>query len=175
MNDQLGELSRDSEQMRLRYQRHLVQPPAAVWAALTESDQLRHWLPCDIIGERRAGAQIRLPFWPAQMEAYSIPDDQSSLSGEIRVWDPPRTFEWTWDVDVLRWEMASDGEGTMLTFTTWLGQSEGPEYPTAQVAAGWHICLNELIELVETGTVVVRLVDLETAKWEAAYGKALDS
>lgn len=175
MNNELGEVSRDGARVRLRYRRRLDRPPGDVWTALTESDRLRHWLPCDVVGERRTGAPISLPFWDAQLQAYDIPADQSALSGEIRVWDPPHVFEWTWDVDLLRWELAADGDGTLLTFTTWLGESENQEYPVAQVAAGWHICLDELIELVETGTVVVQLVDVATAEWEARYGELVKS
>ena len=70
---------------------------------------------------------------------------------------------------------APSDEGTLLTFTTWLGESEDHDYPVAQVAAGWHVCLEELIELVQTGTVRVRLVDASTAEWEARYQELIGS
>jgi hypothetical protein len=74
-----------------------------VWGAITRSDHLVHWLPCDIVGPRRAGAAIELPLRPPQVERYGIETPQ--LRGEIRVWDRPAVFEWTWDTDVLRWEL----------------------------------------------------------------------
>ncbi len=61
---------------------------------------LRHWMPCDIVGERRAGAKLELPFWPENVEGYHLEDDPV-LYGEIEVWDPPRRFDWTWDGDRL--------------------------------------------------------------------------
>ncbi len=107
----------------LRFVRHLAHPPEKVWRAITESEHLQHWMPCDIVGERRAGATVELPFWPAHVEAYDIEDP--ILAGEIRVWDPPSVFEWTWASDLLRWELVPDGDGTVLTLTTWFGDA-GP-------------------------------------------------
>ena len=53
----LGELVRDGERVGLRFVRVYPHPVERVWRALTESDQLRYWLPCDIVGERRPGAR----------------------------------------------------------------------------------------------------------------------
>ncbi|WP_432420569.1 SRPBCC domain-containing protein [Nocardia carnea] len=46
----------------------LAHPPAKVWRALTESEHLRHWFPADILGERRAGAEVRFRLWPESVE-----------------------------------------------------------------------------------------------------------
>ncbi|MBK9367468.1 MAG: SRPBCC domain-containing protein [Deltaproteobacteria bacterium] len=121
--DPLGEVRRDGDRWSLRYVRLLRHSPEKVWAAITRSEHLAHWLPCDILGERRAGARVELPFWPETAQKYGLTDPP--LLGEIRVWDPPHVFEWTWDVDLLRFELAPEGEGTRLTFTTWLGDSDG--------------------------------------------------
>ena len=115
----LGTIRRQPNGLSVRYVRRFRHPPERVWQALTESDHLRHWMPCDIVGERRAGATIELPFWPDHVSKYDI--ETPTLHGEIRVFQPPAVFEWTWDTDVLRWELAPDGDGTVLTFTTLLG------------------------------------------------------
>jgi uncharacterized protein YndB with AHSA1/START domain len=154
----------------LRFERRLRHPPEKVWRALTESEHLQHWMPADIVGERRAGAPIELPFWPAQVERYRI--EQPVLHGEIRVWEPPEVFEWTWDVDVLRWELRADGEGTVLTFTTRLGEPSA-EHP-ANTAAGYHVCLDQLIELLDTGSVGP-LEDADVSELEQRYGEALSA
>lgn len=133
----------------LRYERHLAHPPDKVWRALTESEHLRHWFPADIVGERRAGAPLELPFWPAQVERYGIEDPV--LTGEIRAWDPPRLFEWTWEDDLLRWELAPDGDGTLLVFTTWLRDTGAASVTSS--GAGYHVCLDRLAELLDTGSV----------------------
>lgn len=98
----LGELIRKDDRVGLRFVRRYHHPIERVWRALTESDQLRFWMPCDIVGERRAGARITLPFWPGHVAKYSI--TEPVLDGEIQVWEPPTRFGWTWGGDVLLWE-----------------------------------------------------------------------
>ena len=175
MTDRLGEFLHDGDRLGLRYERQLRQPPEVVWRAITESDQLAHWLPCDIVGERRAGADVTLEFWPSHVERYQIPRNQIRLPGEIRVWDPPRVFEWMWDVDVLRFELSPVPSGTRLVFTTWIGESDDHDYPPASTAAGYHICLEQLMELVESGGVRVPLVDRSTVALEKAYEQSRHS
>lgn len=156
--DRLGTVLRDDDRVGLRYVRHLHHSPERVWRALTESDQLRHWFPCDMVGERREGAELSLPFWPEHLEAYGI--EEPAAPGRIHVWDPPRVFEWSWDTDRLRWELAGDHGATVLTFTVWVGDpmahGEGGGSPdeatgTASAAAGYHVCLDHLEVLLQEG------------------------
>lgn len=153
----------------VRFERHLRHAPPKVWRALTESEHLAHWLPCDIVGDRRPGAPIRLVFWPPQIEKYGI--DSPELPGQIRTWDPPHVFEWTWDTDVLRWELEPTDDGTRLTFTTWLGPD--PE-GTANAAAGYHVCLDQLTELLDSGTAGPLVeADAHVEPLQRAYRAAL--
>jgi uncharacterized protein YndB with AHSA1/START domain len=131
----------------LRFVRELAHPIDKVWSAITEREHLRSWMPCDIVGERREGASLRLPFWPEVLDKHGF--DDPGLTGTVRVWDPPRTFEWSWDTDVVRFELAGDDRLTVLTLTTWLsGKDAGP----AQTAAGYHVCLDHLAQVLETGS-----------------------
>lgn len=148
MSRELGEVIRDAERTGLRFVRRLDHPVERVWAAITESEGLRAWLPCDIVGERRAGAAIELPFWPAQVEKYEIAEPV--LSGRIEVWDPPRVFQWTWGGDVLRFELEPDDHATTLRFTTWL-ETADPD-PMRKKAAGYHVCLQALAIWLDTGS-----------------------
>lgn len=158
----LGHVERTATGWLLRFERRLRHSPEQVWRALTETEHLRHWLPVDIVGERRAGAALELPFWPDVVERYGI--ETPTLPGEIRVWDPPRTFEWTWDADVIRFELAPDGDDTLLVLTTWAA----PEPHATRVGAGYHTCLDNLASVLATGTAP-RLVDADTAALEARY------
>ena len=158
----------DEGRWAVRYERRLAHPPEKVWRAITEPEHLVHWLPADIVGERRAGAPIELRFWPAQLEKYDIADPV--LPGEIREWDPPRLFEWTWDTDLLRFELEPDGDDTVLTFTTWFGDGD----VAAGAGAGYHLCLDELAELLDTGSVAP-LDDAEVLVWEARYTSAIEA
>ena len=128
---------------------------------------LKHWMPCDIVGERKEGADIELPFWPAQVERYSI--EETAVYGKILVWNPYEVFEWIWDTNVLRWELEAVADGTLLTLTTWLGKEV---HMAKDAAAGYHVCLNQLIELLDTGTVGP-LEDADVARWDRKYAEAV--
>lgn len=167
-DDDLGTLQRTDDGYVVRFERIFAHPRQKVWAAITESEHLAHWLPCDIVGERTAGAAITLPFWPAHVERYGI--DTPELDGHIEVWDPPSVFEWWWSTDRLRWELHDIADGTRLVFTTWLGpQGHG----AAGTAAGYHACLANLTELLDTGTAPP-LVDVDVTPFETAYGELVD-
>ena len=131
-NERLGTLLPDGG---LQYVRRLAHAPEKVWRALTEGEHLVHWFPADIVGERRPGAKLELPFWPAQVERYSIPE--SVTYGELVAWEPPWLFELTWDTDRLRWELEPDDGGTVLTLTTWLGDTSPQSLTNA--GAGYHV------------------------------------
>jgi uncharacterized protein YndB with AHSA1/START domain len=164
----LGEVLRRGDQWGLRYERILQHPPERVWKALTESNDLRHWMPCDIVGERRAGAEIELVFWPDHVERYGI--EEPVTYGTILTWDPHRVFEWTWDTDLLRWELEPVEGGTRLTLTTWLGKDVDV---AKDAAAGYHVCLDQLIELLDSGSTGP-LVDADVERWEQEYAEAVD-
>jgi uncharacterized protein YndB with AHSA1/START domain len=162
----LGELIHDGDRVGLRFIRRYPHPIERVWRAITESDQLRFWMPCDIVGERRTGAPISLPFWPGHVEKYAI--EEPALSGEIQIWEPPARFGWTWGGDVLLWELAQVAGGTELTFRTW---PEDPDLAAAvSTAGGYHLCLAELSLLLDTGTAPPMIeVDAVAFRLEEAY------
>lgn len=177
----MGEILRDGDRVGIRYVRRLQHPREKVWRALTRSDELRHWFPCDIVGERAAGATIQLPFWPDHVEAYGI--DTPVISGRIHVWQPPAVFEWFWDTDHLRWELADDDGATVLTFTTWIGepQAHGADggspddaTGTASAGAGYHTCLDYLERTLD-GDRSRSLIDANTTGLEGAYRRRVDA
>jgi hypothetical protein len=124
-------------------------------------------MPCDIVGDRRAGADIDLVFWLDHVERYAI--EEPVTHGKILSWDPPRVFEWTWDTDVLRWELEPFEGGTKLTLTSWLGKDIDV---AKDAAAGYHVCLDQLIKLLDTGSTGP-LVDADVSRWEARYAEAV--
>lgn len=157
VEQRLGEVLRDGDEVGLRYRRLLAHRPEKVWRALTESEHLRHWFPADIVGERRAGAALRLPFWGEtvehareELEESGIDPDDAELSGELLAWEPDRLFEFTWAGDRLRFELEPHGGGTRLTLTVWLLGEQGPHGP-AGTATGFHVCLDALEEVLDSG------------------------
>jgi uncharacterized protein YndB with AHSA1/START domain len=159
----LGQIVRDDAVVSLHYERHLSHPPERVWRALTESDDLRHWMPCDIVGPREAGAEVIVPFWDDVVDRYEI--ENPVLTGRIVTWDPHRSFAWEWDDELLTYELEPTDTGTRLTLVVRLGQnSPGAD----KVAAGYHVCLDHLIALVDT-EAPRSLVDADPSALEALY------
>ena len=132
MFDDLGELDRSGDALRLRFVRRVPHSPEKVFRALTEPQHLSAWFPTDIVGERRAGAALKFEFREGE---------GPTIEGTLLAYDPPRVVEYQWgDDETLRFELAPDGDGTVLTFVNTfadLGKA-------ARDAAGWHTCLDLL-------------------------------
>lgn len=168
--DLLGTVLREGDRLGLRFERTLRHAPEKVWRAITESEHLAQWFPCDLVGERRPRASIELVFWPAHVEKYGI--TEPVLPGQLRVYDPPAVLEFTWGGDVVRFDLAPDGEGTLLVLTTWL--EDGEHEAAYRTAAGYHLCLANLRELLDDGKVSTPLVDVDVSGAEAVYARAMD-
>lgn len=84
-----------------------------------------------IVGERREGAEVELPFWPAHLDAYSDRIEEPVTHGRILTWRPPELFEWTWDTDFLRYHVCLDQLEELL--------DGGPRQPLVEVdVAPWE-------------------------------------
>ena len=132
MNDTT--LLTDREPPGVRLVRDLPDPPAVVWRALTEREQLRSWFPCDVIvrgGRWVPGAAITFPFPPEVIEI--------TLTGEVLEVEEPRRLAFSWGDETLRFELTPHGEGTRLVLTNELPAARG-----ARNAAGWDVCLERL-------------------------------
>jgi uncharacterized protein YndB with AHSA1/START domain len=132
----------------LVFVRELRHPPDKVWRALTEPSELREWAPFD--ADRDLGAMGN-----ATLRMAGADDDGEPVVSKCRVSkaERPNLLEYTWDEDVLRWELVETPAGTRLTLRhtlsdkTWL----------PKVAAGWHICL-DVVERALVGEPIGRIV-----------------
>ena len=121
------------------FRRHIRKPLEKVWAALTVPERLADWLAAaSIEPDLRVGARFTLQF---AMNDFRV-------AGEIVELDPPRLIAWTWPgpdagastpPGVVRFELAPDGEGCVLTLTD---GGAGNIHPNQ--AAGWHTHLEGL-------------------------------
>ena len=115
-DDRYGDLEIDGDQATITFRRHLPHPVATVWAALTDPAERAAWFGETTI-DPRAGGTI-------EMVATDPPAavDAKRMTGRILVWDPPHVLEHEWrqrivEDGVVRYELAEDGAGTLLTFT----------------------------------------------------------
>jgi uncharacterized protein YndB with AHSA1/START domain len=124
------EAQQDGDRWTLVFVRTLPHPPAKVWAALTEPDQLRAWAP--FVPDRDLGRT-----GPAILTMIDGETDMELPPATVNRADPPALLEYTWGGDLLRWELATDGDGTRLTLRHTVADAQ----LVSKVAAGWHLCL----------------------------------
>ena len=135
---------RNGERWTLVFTRELRHDPEAVWVALTDPRDLREWAPFD------ADRNLGVPGDAVLTMAGGVGDEQTSA--HVRIADRPRLLEYTWDADLLRWELEPTAKGTRLT----LRHTTNREW-TARVAAGWHICI-DVMERYLDGDPIGRIV-----------------
>ena len=132
-----AKLLADRPRPAVRLERYLADPPAVVWQALAEREQLRSWFPSDVIvsgGRWEVGAAITFPFPPEVIDL--------TLTGEVLEVDEPHVVAFTWGEDTLRFELSGEREGTRLILI-----DELPQGAAARNAAGWERCLDRLAGL----------------------------
>lgn len=115
----------------VRFERRVAHPVDAVWRVVTEPAELAHWFPGEVAVDLQLGGAMRFTFAP-----------DAVYDGEVVELDPPHRFSFLWGKDLLRFELATDGDGTRLTLLHVLNE-EG-ESAAAKTAAGWHVCLDAL-------------------------------
>ena len=150
----------DGSRPAVRLERRLPDPPATVWRALTEREQLRSWFPCDVIvegGEWVIGAVITFPFPPEVIDM--------TLTGEVLEVDEPRLLVFTWGDDTLRFELSPFGDGTLLVLIDELAASGA-----ARNAAGWDTCLDRLAGLEPAPDAWQPRFEAYAARFEPAVG-----
>lgn len=144
----------------VRLERRLPDPPASVWRALTERDQLRTWFPCDVIvegGRWTPGARISFPF-PPEMNV--------TLEGAVLEVDEPNRLAFTWGEETLSFELSPDAGGTRLVLV-----DELPASHAARNAAGWAVCLDRLAGVTPEEDSWRPRFDRHVAEFEPIVGK----
>ena len=118
--------------------RDLRHPPAAVWAALTEPDQLVAWAPFTAGRDLGATGEATLTM------IDGVDGDRVDLAVTVTRAEPAAVLEYTWGSDELRWELAATVGGTRLTLRHRVGSRDD----LARAAAGWHLCFDVLDSLL---------------------------
>jgi uncharacterized protein YndB with AHSA1/START domain len=158
MPDQSAYADYDASTASLTFIRSLSHTPVVVWRALTEADELRHWFPCAVTGEVRAGAELTFTFPGTDYEPWS---------GQVVTCEPPRLLAFEWGPDQLRFELESAANGgTVLTLTVALETSD----KAARDGAGWHQCLGQLTRQVEHRDGRAPTMEI-TDEWRAYYAE----
>jgi uncharacterized protein YndB with AHSA1/START domain len=134
----VGIVAASGDAFSVSFDRRISAPVEAVWAAVTEREQLTRWF-TDTTIEQRVGGDVVVDFGEA-----------GSASGTVLAWQPPRLLELEWRSDVtsasiLRVELEPDGEGTRLR----LEHRNISEELAQDLGAGWHAYLDGLADLFD--------------------------
>jgi uncharacterized protein YndB with AHSA1/START domain len=133
--------------------RRYRQPVAKVWAALATPARLAEWMGVDWLGdpELREGAAFDYRFRNSDLESR----------GKVLRFEPPHLLEHSWFDNlppgaIVRWTLAADGEGSLLTLThLFRAPDDAP-----RTAAGWTQLLDSLAaslgEAAESGEGMAR-------------------
>jgi uncharacterized protein YndB with AHSA1/START domain len=128
----------------LRFERTFPHQQAKVWAAITQASQLRQWF-VEILDYDRselnftAGEGTELRFVPTL-------DDLPSGHGVVTQMDPPHLLEYTWDDEILRWELYAEGDGACrLMFSNTVADPD----TAAALEAGWQKGLDTLAAMLD--------------------------
>jgi uncharacterized protein YndB with AHSA1/START domain len=123
--------------------RDFGRPVEKVWPWLTDPDRLRQWSP---IVPDRAFDEV------GPREVRENPEDDP-VTGDVLALDPPHELAHRWGDDVVRWRLTPTPTGCRLT----LEQTMRDRGPAAMNAAGWHICLDVLDDVLN-GKATARAV-----------------
>jgi uncharacterized protein YndB with AHSA1/START domain len=135
LNESLGVLTSDGAARELRFERRLKQPPAKVWAALTDPERIMAWLYAkDVVVEPRVGGLYRLHFT----------NSDHRMDNVVTRFEPPTVFEHSFGApdSIVTWTLAPDGEGTRLTLVHRLEAAQ--HGMVLQTLSGWHDILVQL-------------------------------
>jgi uncharacterized protein YndB with AHSA1/START domain len=143
----------------LRFERRLAHPVARVWSAITDPEQLRAWFPAVVDFDLTRGAKLMFRPTPEQVRRFGLAEDGvTAPNGEVTQVDPPRLLEYTWDREVLRWELVPEGDAACrLIFTNTFDDGAA----VTEAAAGWHAGL-DVVEAQLNGE------ELDWSPWDRA-------
>jgi uncharacterized protein YndB with AHSA1/START domain len=147
------------------FERRIGHPIEAVWAALTEPEELAAWLGAGTV-EPREGGHVSIRTGPRDR-----PERQRMISGRVLAWDPPRLLEHEWiqpglEISVVRYELEPDAGGTILRLTHRRSVAPG----ATGGRAGWHAYLDRLVAHLDG--LPVPVWSERRAEVQDAYGEA---
>jgi len=136
---ELGTIRRIGNRFEARIERLIGHDQTAVWKMLTDSSLLPQWLAPGELALHKGG--------PAKL---NFPESGTDIDSVVTDVDPPRVIEYSWSSKAeperpLRWETAPVTDGTRLTLTLTIPDTED----IARTCAGWEAHLEMLAAAME--------------------------
>jgi len=138
----LGLVTRRGDHYDVRFERQYGRPVETVWRALTEPARLADWM----------GVSHVEPFVGGRFDL--IQDSAAPMTGQVRVWEPPKVLEFSWSNDdapdsIIRYELTATEGGTRMVFV----QSGIQIARSALMLPGWHWLFDRLGNALDGSTV----------------------
>lgn len=146
----LGKITKNEQHFTVTMERMYKHPAEMVWAYLTENDKLKQWFPELTVQNLQVDGLITFDMGDGSFEEM-----------RILALEPQRLLEFTWDRDVVRFELNQTAEGCRVVFVEKLSTITDH---TPRDLAGWHICLDAISTLLDGK----ELVDHKSA-WNGLY------
>lgn len=128
-----AEVRKDGDKWTLVLTRELRHPPAKVWRAITEPEQLRQWAPYD--ADRNLGT-----VGAATLSWVGAPKPVETRVTRV---EEPHLLEYNAGGMDMRWQLEPLGGGTRLTLWTMIDRRF-----VSMGAAGWHVSFDVLDHLL---------------------------
>lgn len=142
-----------------RYDRPLKHPVEKVWRALTQNDQLVKWMPNLQIVDLKQDGTIK----------FNLNDGTGhSFDMKIRDYKENEVLEFEWGDGWVRFELHPKPEGCLLVLKEFISTINDH---TPKDLAGWHVCLDVLIDLLNGKSHAV----FPKENWEKWYQKYIVS
>lgn len=155
----LAVVSQNVDGYTVRFERRFAgRSVQQVWAYLTDNDLLPTWFTELRVGELREGGSMK----------FHMPDGGAVLDMPILDMKLESVLEYTWGEDVVRFELYPEPSGCRLVLLEKLGKLTAH---TPKDLAGWHVCLDVIVALLEGRTIENRKEEWE--RWYAKYREAL--
>jgi uncharacterized protein YndB with AHSA1/START domain len=146
-----ADVRKDGDNWTLVLVRELRHPPAKVWQALTDPEQLREWAPFD--SDRNLAT-----VGTAKLTTVGAPTPHVT-EARIKRADAPKALEFNWGGQDIRWELEPLSSGTRLT----LWHNIDRRF-ISMGAAGWHVCF-DVLERFLAGESIGRIVGADAMKF----------
>ena len=119
-----------------RYDRPLKHSVEKVWAAITQNDKLVRWMPNLQVVDLKQDGTIKFNMNDGTGNSFDI---------KIRDFKENEVLEYEWGDGWVRFELHPKPEGCLLVLKEFISTINDH---TSKDLAGWHVCLDVLIDLL---------------------------
>jgi uncharacterized protein YndB with AHSA1/START domain len=125
----------------ITFERRSKHPPARLWRAITDADDVSRWMAYPARIDLRVGGDYFVDFSRT---------NEGELDGVIVKLQPERLLRYAWGTSVVEWAIEPEGAGSRHVFLQ-TGLAFRPIPDEEGLAAGWHVWLEDLEQYLDTG------------------------